>query len=54
MTFTGTVTEGRFKGMNVARSSTYNNADLGPRCQSETGLADANVFSVLVLSQLTR
>lgn len=54
VTFTGTVSEGRFKGMHVARSSTYNNTDLGPRCLSETGLADANVFSILVLSQVSR
>lgn len=51
VTFTGKVLEGNFKGMSVARSSTYVNTDLGSRCLSSTGLADANVFSLLVLTQ---
>lgn len=51
VTFTGTVTAGTFKGMSVARSSTYINTDLGARCQSAPGLLDANVFSMLVLTQ---
>ena len=51
VTFTGKVVEGTFKGLAVARSSTYVNSDLGTRCQSPTGLTDATVFSLLVLTQ---
>ena len=51
VSFTGKVVEGSFKGMSVARSSTYVNTDLGSRCLSSGGLGDANVFSLLVLTQ---